>query len=334
MRWSGSGTGHKIRSVKINTNGGGSTDMEPKSGFGYGVAAFVGYVGPSGAGLLAAWLISIGRIVAVLWLGLLLRAVMVLMVRNFLADSSYSAAARCSSSSCATRRPGSRPPLPMALTWFLLLAAPKIALGVARKPKMWRMQRSSPGGLSSFGRSSAWCFLWVVGTIAALVVGGAILVLSMPRAPNPLRQARFFCGKSHSTGGSLGLEQRGGDGPGCSSEAKAPGKASRSTPPRGWNLGESPACGYACPSGSPTRTPSKAAHGLTKTRLALGPDRAPIVALIYAWRIDEKLGHRDHHGPAERRPGRPARRPDAAGRGECRRRGRHAAESRSTPGIR
>jgi peptidase M50B-like protein len=50
---------------------------------GYGVAAFAGYVGPSAAGLLAAWLISIGHIVAVLWLGGLLLVVMVLMVRNF-----------------------------------------------------------------------------------------------------------------------------------------------------------------------------------------------------------------------------------------------------------
>ena len=35
--------------------------------------------------------------------------------------------------------------------------------------------------------------------------------------------------------------------------------------------------------------PSKAAQGLTKTGLALDPDRAPIVAQIYGWRIDEKL---------------------------------------------
>src|SRR5262249_55829340 len=69
--------------VTINPDGGGATDMVPKSGLGYAVAAFVGYVGASAAGLIAAGLISIGRIVAVLWLGLLLLAAMLLLVRKF-----------------------------------------------------------------------------------------------------------------------------------------------------------------------------------------------------------------------------------------------------------
>jgi Peptidase M50B-like len=81
----GLATGRRIRGVTINRNGGGATDMAPKSGFGYGVAAFVGYVGASAAGLIAAGLISVGHIVAVLWLGLLLIAVMLLMVRKFFA---------------------------------------------------------------------------------------------------------------------------------------------------------------------------------------------------------------------------------------------------------
>ena len=63
--------------------GGGSTDMVPKSGCGYGVAAFVGYIGPSAAGLIAAGLISTGRMYAVLWLGLVLLAVMLVTIRNF-----------------------------------------------------------------------------------------------------------------------------------------------------------------------------------------------------------------------------------------------------------
>jgi len=76
-------TGRRILSVRINRDGGGGTRMVPDSGFGFGVAASVGYIGASAAGLISAELISIGRIVAVLWLGLLLLAVMLLMVRNF-----------------------------------------------------------------------------------------------------------------------------------------------------------------------------------------------------------------------------------------------------------
>jgi site-specific DNA recombinase len=56
----------------------------------------------------------------------------------------------------------------------------------------------------------------------------------------------------------------------------------------GWNLGKVP-YGYA-PERVIHPNQSKAAQGLTKTRLALDPDRAPIVAQIYTLRLDEKLG--------------------------------------------
>src|ERR1700755_3158899 len=55
----GIAAGRRIRAVNINTDGGGSTVMVPDSGFGFGVAAFVGYIGPSAAGLISAGLISL-----------------------------------------------------------------------------------------------------------------------------------------------------------------------------------------------------------------------------------------------------------------------------------
>jgi hypothetical protein len=79
----GLGTGHSVNSVTMDRDGGGGTVMAPARGIGYAFAALVGYIGPSIAGLIAAELISIGRIVIVLWLGLLLLAAMLLMVRNW-----------------------------------------------------------------------------------------------------------------------------------------------------------------------------------------------------------------------------------------------------------
>jgi hypothetical protein len=46
----GFAAGRSISNVKINPKGGGSTVMVPQTGFGYGVAAFAGYVGPSAPG--------------------------------------------------------------------------------------------------------------------------------------------------------------------------------------------------------------------------------------------------------------------------------------------
>jgi len=166
--------GRSIRKVEINTKGGGSTSWAPKGGFGSGVAAFAGYVGPSAAGLLAAWLISIGRIVAVLWLCGLLLAVMVLMVRNFFGGIVILACGALLYLILRYTTAVVQTAVAYAGTWFLLLSAPKDALRVAKKPKDVEDAKILAG--MTVLRPSAWCFLWVVGTIAALVVGGAILL--------------------------------------------------------------------------------------------------------------------------------------------------------------
>jgi DNA invertase Pin-like site-specific DNA recombinase len=56
---------------------------------------------------------------------------------------------------------------------------------------------------------------------------------------------------------------------------------------QGWNIGKVP-YGYL-PEKVTHPNPSKAAQGLSKTRLALDPDRAPIVEQIYLWRTVDKL---------------------------------------------
>ncbi len=56
----------------------------------------------------------------------------------------------------------------------------------------------------------------------------------------------------------------------------------------GWNIGPAP-YGYQAER-IPHPVPVKAAQGRTKTRLALDPERAPVVAQIYAWRTVDKLG--------------------------------------------
>ncbi len=56
----------------------------------------------------------------------------------------------------------------------------------------------------------------------------------------------------------------------------------------GWNIGPAP---YGYQADKVTHpVPYKAAQGRTKTRLALDPDRAPVVARIFAWRVEDKLG--------------------------------------------
>jgi site-specific DNA recombinase len=56
----------------------------------------------------------------------------------------------------------------------------------------------------------------------------------------------------------------------------------------GWNIGPAP-YGYQ-PDRVPHPSPVKRAQGMSKTRLVLDPDRAPIVELIYTWRTENRLG--------------------------------------------
>ena len=56
----------------------------------------------------------------------------------------------------------------------------------------------------------------------------------------------------------------------------------------GWNIGPAP-YGYLADK-TPHPVPVKASQGRTKTRLALDPQRAPVVAQIFTWRVVSKLG--------------------------------------------
>jgi site-specific DNA recombinase len=56
----------------------------------------------------------------------------------------------------------------------------------------------------------------------------------------------------------------------------------------GWNIGAVP-YGYLGEK-VPHPVPLKAAQGRTKTRLTLDPVRAPVVAVIFTWRVTDKLG--------------------------------------------
>ena len=56
----------------------------------------------------------------------------------------------------------------------------------------------------------------------------------------------------------------------------------------GWNIGPAP-YGYLADR-LPHPVPVKASQGRTKTRLALDPDRAPVVEQIFTWRTVDKLG--------------------------------------------
>jgi hypothetical protein len=175
----GIAAGRRIRSVNIDSDGGGGTVMVPDSGFGFGVAAFVGYIGSSAAGLIAAGLISAGHIVAVLWLGLLLLAFMLLMVRNFFGGIVILTCGALLYLVVRYTTAGVQVAVAYGVTWFLLLSGTKVAFAAATRPGSVADARILAG--MTFLWRSAWCFLWLAGAIAALVVGAVVLTHALAR---------------------------------------------------------------------------------------------------------------------------------------------------------
>ena len=167
----GLGAGRRIRSVKINPDGSGATAIRPASGFGFGVAVFAGYLGPSAAGLIAAWLISTGRMVAVIWLGLLQLAVLLPMVRNFFGAIAILVCGALLYLTVRHATVGVETAVAYGVAWFLLLSGPKKVLSIPVKSQDAKI-------LAKMSPLWAWVWycLWLIGTIAALVAGGALLV--------------------------------------------------------------------------------------------------------------------------------------------------------------
>jgi hypothetical protein len=167
-------TGRTIQGVKIAEAGGGSTDMVPKSGCGYGIAAFVGYIGPSAAGLIAAGLISTGRMYAVLWLGLVLLAVMLVTIRNLFGGLVI---VMCGGLLYLVLRYGTagvETAFAYFVAWFLLISGIRLALRAAGSPK--DVADAEILADMAFLFRWVWCLLWLAGTIAALALGGKILI--------------------------------------------------------------------------------------------------------------------------------------------------------------
>jgi hypothetical protein len=167
----GSALGRKVRGVELRGNGDGQTDLSPGGTAGSILIAFVGYLGPSGFGLGAAKLIEVGHSVAVLWLALLLLALLLFVLRKAFSYMSVLIVGAPLFLVARYASVGTETAVAYAVTWFLLLS------GVRKV--MYRGTGAGDAGIlagiTHIGRAF-WVLLWLLGTIAAVAIGGAMLV--------------------------------------------------------------------------------------------------------------------------------------------------------------
>lgn len=167
----GLGSGRKVSSVTLDSKGNGVTNLVPASGFGFGVAAFAGYAGPSATGLIAAKLISVGHSVAVLWLGVLLLVVMLLMVSTFFGGFLILTCGVLLYLTVRYTTVGAQTALAYGLAWFLLLSGPKAVISGGSKPQDAKVL----AGMTLLW-ASAWPVVWLIAALTALWVGGSMLI--------------------------------------------------------------------------------------------------------------------------------------------------------------
>jgi hypothetical protein len=163
--------GLTVTEVVLDRHAGGKTSIVGE-GLRAVLVVVIGYLGPSLFGLGAAKIISLGEPVTVLWLlVLLLVLVLFLLGRSFGMFSVPIAIALCYLILRYTHA-GTEVVIAYAVTWLLLLAGVRHAIGDgirAADAHALRSRTHLPRAL--------WALLWLVGTGAALLVGGKLLVL-------------------------------------------------------------------------------------------------------------------------------------------------------------
>jgi hypothetical protein len=167
----GSVRGGKVGRVKLNPNGTGGTEVSHPGGRGAVLTGFIGYVGPSLFGVVAARLVSLGYIRPVLWLAVVLLAVLLLSVRNPFGFLTVIVTGGLLFLVARSGRAGLETVVAYGLAWFLLLSGLRVVLEHrtgAEDAKNLREWTNVPRVI--------WFVLWLAGASLALWVGGRLLL--------------------------------------------------------------------------------------------------------------------------------------------------------------
>lgn len=164
--------GRRLAGIRLHSDTSGLTvSVGRPRGPGMAATAFAGYPGPAVVGLGAAWLLAGGRPALVLWSLLVLVAVLALGVRNVY--GLWTVLVTGGLLWLATRYADPEP-FAYALTWFLLLGAPRAVVELARAPRGAR----DADVLARLTRVPAalWVGVFWLVCVAAAVLGGWWLV--------------------------------------------------------------------------------------------------------------------------------------------------------------
>lgn len=181
--------GRRLSGIRVHSDTSGLTVSRGKPrGPGMVATVVAGYPGPAVLGLAAAWLLSRGYALGVLWLLLVVVVLVLLQIRNWygLWAVLVSGAALVAVTVWAPAQV--QTVVAAGLTWFLLLGAPRAVLELQTQRRRVRRRggrdESDAGLLAGLTGLPAvvWVGLFLLVCAALLVVGGAWLLAAWPAA--------------------------------------------------------------------------------------------------------------------------------------------------------
>ncbi|MFD4366882.1 M50 family metallopeptidase [Rhodococcus sp. NPDC058521] len=167
--------GRRLQSVRLHSDTSGVAVSSGKpTGLGVVLMTFAGYVGPAILGLGAAWVLGTGHAVAVLWIGVVSIALMLLFVRNLYGLLSLTAVGALLFVLVWFGTQEQQVFAAYFVTLFMLIAAPKPVLELQRARMRRRAPDSDADQLARLTRVPAlfWVALAFAVTAVCLVLGG------------------------------------------------------------------------------------------------------------------------------------------------------------------
>ena len=163
--------GRRVSGVELNRDATGATTTRGSGGFGSVIFSFAGYLGPSLFGLATACLIALDQITLALGLALFCLAIMLILIRNFFGVMSVAISGVLVFLVLRYGSPEVQAVTACALSWFLLFSGVRWVLmhGTgARDATILTQSTHIPRFI--------WVTFWLAITVAALWVGGHLLI--------------------------------------------------------------------------------------------------------------------------------------------------------------
>ncbi len=174
-------SGRRLRGIRLHSDTSGLTVSRGRpTGMGMIATAAAGYVGPGLLGLGSAALLHGGHAVGLLWLFLVLLALMLVQIRNWFGLWSVLVTGGAVFAVTWSASPSVQTGFAYAVTWFLLLAAPRPVLELQQARRRGQAPDSDADTLARLTGvpGLVWVALFLGVTVGSLALGASWLITS------------------------------------------------------------------------------------------------------------------------------------------------------------